>query len=366
MSVPHVLLVMFGLAVIGVGSAAWLRALVQLYLRRPILRYEPRPPVPWGLVDLIFFVAFYLGATLAAVMLIQVLGLRSALDEQASAHERFVWIAVQIAVGLLSTLLGVAVIALRCRCNAGDLGLRLGAVGRDLFVGVIAFTMLAPPVFAIQALLTNWFPYEHPLIELIKQDNQLLLLAAISAVLVAPLTEELQFRVLLQGWLETVAAWRGGPAKLLLGGRGDRETESAIAKRRDGEPPGPRHEAQHYAEEIGPGSPADAHTPGDLNPYAPPREAAAGDAPAASTAGQTSPADVASPAWWPIAASALIFATMHAGQGPAPVPLFVLALGLGYVYRQTHSVLPSIVVHALLNGTTMAALAVDIYFPLNT
>ena len=43
----------------------------------------------------------------------------------------------------------------------------------------------------------------------------------------------------------------------------------------------------------------------------------------------------------------------HASNGPDPVPLFVLALGLGYLYQTTQRILPSIVVHFLLNGTTL-------------
>ncbi len=46
----------------------------------------------------------------------------------------------------------------------------------------------------------------------------------------------------------------------------------------------------------------------------------------------------------------------HAGQWPAPVPLFLLALVLGYLYHQTHRLLPSLVVHVLFNGTTFLSL----------
>jgi membrane protease YdiL (CAAX protease family) len=52
---------------------------------------------------------------------------------------------------------------------------------------------------------------------------------------------------------------------------------------------------------------------------------------------------------------------MHAAHGPDPIPLFVLALGLGYLYRQTHRILPCIVVHFLLNLLTMAALAMELW-----
>ena len=58
----------------------------------------------------------------------------------------------------------------------------------------------------------------------------------------------------------------------------------------------------------------------------------------------------------PIVISSFLFAAMHGGQWPAPVPLFFLALVLGYLYHQTHRLLPSLVVHALLNGSTFLTL----------
>jgi membrane protease YdiL (CAAX protease family) len=58
----------------------------------------------------------------------------------------------------------------------------------------------------------------------------------------------------------------------------------------------------------------------------------------------------------PILISSFLFAAVHAGQWPAPVPLFFLALVLGYLYHQTHRLLPSLVVHVLLNGSTFLAL----------
>lgn len=56
---------------------------------------------------------------------------------------------------------------------------------------------------------------------------------------------------------------------------------------------------------------------------------------------------------WPIVLTSFLFAMMHFGQGPAPIPLFVLSLGLGYLYRQTGSLIPPLIVHMILNGVTM-------------
>jgi membrane protease YdiL (CAAX protease family) len=69
-----------------------------------------------------------------------------------------------------------------------------------------------------------------------------------------------------------------------------------------------------------------------------------------------------SPPRWPIFVSAAIFALMHAGNGPDPIPLFFLALGLGYLYRQTHRITPSMTVHFLLNAASMTLLWMELTF----
>lgn len=62
------------------------------------------------------------------------------------------------------------------------------------------------------------------------------------------------------------------------------------------------------------------------------------------------------PAWWPILLSAALFAMLHIGQGPAPIPLFFLALVLGYLYQRTHRIWPSLTTHFLLNAGSMLIL----------
>ena len=64
----------------------------------------------------------------------------------------------------------------------------------------------------------------------------------------------------------------------------------------------------------------------------------------------------AAPSFAPIGISAAIFALMHIASGVDVVPLFFLALGLGYLYRQTHRLGPSIVVHMLLNAVSLTLL----------
>ena len=62
----------------------------------------------------------------------------------------------------------------------------------------------------------------------------------------------------------------------------------------------------------------------------------------------------------PIFISSAIFAAMHIGQGAAPIALFFLSAGLGLLYRQTGRVTAPIVVHMVLNGTTICVTFSDL------
>jgi membrane protease YdiL (CAAX protease family) len=57
-----------------------------------------------------------------------------------------------------------------------------------------------------------------------------------------------------------------------------------------------------------------------------------------------------------IVVTSLVFASLHIGHGAAPVPLFFLALALGYLYQRTHRLLPSVTVHFCLNACSFAML----------
>ncbi|WP_442505751.1 CPBP family intramembrane glutamic endopeptidase [Novipirellula sp. SH528] len=65
---------------------------------------------------------------------------------------------------------------------------------------------------------------------------------------------------------------------------------------------------------------------------------------------------------WPMFATSLIFALMHGNQGAAAIPLFFFSVGLGFLYRQTGRITPSLVVHVVLNGFTMSAEILRLWF----
>ena len=51
-------------------------------------------------------------------------------------------------------------------------------------------------------------------------------------------------------------------------------------------------------------------------------------------------------------ASAVLFGAVHSHVWPSPVPLVVLAVGLGYLYLRTRSLVGPIVVHAMFNAVS--------------
>src|SRR5262249_19627401 len=65
-------------------------------------------------------------------------------------------------------------------------------------------------------------------------------------------------------------------------------------------------------------------------------------------------------AWLPIAVSSAIFALLHYSHRPDWIPLLFLAAGMGYLYQRTHRILPSLIVHALLNSLSMWGLWVAV------
>jgi membrane protease YdiL (CAAX protease family) len=60
--------------------------------------------------------------------------------------------------------------------------------------------------------------------------------------------------------------------------------------------------------------------------------------------------------------SATAFGLAHFGYGPEPIPLFLLALVLGFLYQRTHRIIPCIVTHSLFNLFSMIILWRMLYY----
>jgi membrane protease YdiL (CAAX protease family) len=209
-----------------------------------------------------------------------------------------------LSVGSLAGVgLVIAWLRLAVRATWAEMGWRGEQWRRQVMLGLASFLVLILPIFGMQALLNYLYeriygpPPQHPLIEHLLEHpgGVAFLIAGFTAVVVAPLTEEFLIRGVLQGWLERLA----------------------IHLRRFLHPP--------LAEQEADGGPM--------------------------TATSARPLLV-----WPILVSSLLFALMHYEHGVAWVPLFFFALGLGYLYQRTRSLIAPIVLHVSLNATTMLIL----------
>jgi membrane protease YdiL (CAAX protease family) len=326
----------------------WAITIRRLRIGREVARYEPRRPVPWQGVDLAFIL---LSCMLLVGLVSKATGWLEEPRSKASGsdpsevaqqvhHEKPPSekedsqvqplstrdLTTTLIVELLAAAFAIGWVTYRVRAMPRDLGFGLSHLRSDLGLGALAFLAAYLPVMGLQALLKEFIPYDHPLIESLKvrPDALTLALTGVSAVLVAPLFEELFFRVLLQGCLEAVEAKRRWLLMNKLG------LNAALTPPQSGDnSPGPAGGAGLQKSHIGATRPI------------------ATDAELVATSG---------PAAWPIVLTSLLFGLVHRGQGAAPVPLFILSLFLGYVYQRTHRIWPSLIAHMLLNGITMAAL----------
>ena len=265
--------------------------------------YEPRRPVPWDGPATLFIVAFYLVGQIAAPVFAKWryeydTGIALDLNLAGGNQEFLVYaFSAHVVANAVLFIFGATLLMAWHRATFADVGLSLRRFTYDAKLAVMAFIMIVPPVLLLQAFLSWMFsPSTHPLLEALRQSKspELVVWSIVAAVGAAPLVEEFFFRVVLQGWFEKLFA-KHPPA----------EADTAVV--------------------------ADMPTPETL-----PVEAS--EPPAAR------------PSFAPIIVSSLLFAFAHLGNGPDPIPLFFLALGLGYLYRQTHRAWPGILLHFFLNS----------------
>ncbi len=336
----------------------WILALVKMSRGQPLLAYEPRRQVPWGLVDLgLMILVLCLSIVVSSYLLKGQFGAASGPGiekEPFTLQQNMLAILADGAMKVATMLIVTPIIMLRTGCTWRDMGIVPKEAGRDICIGLAAFCMLAPIVFAIQGLLTQLEPYKHPLIEMMTNtpDLQLFALLCVSAAILAPLSEEWAFRVLLQGWLEKLVTYTGNSLHILFGGLAPSHPNVF----ENGGLPAPA-DGITFLPPV-PERPAEIQWIDPANPYASPASAFEPLAPLVFLD------DLPPPAWkqWlPICFSSIIFALMHISHGLAWIPLTFLALGLGYIYQRTHRILPSIVVHFCLNALSMAAFWVQMF-----
>jgi membrane protease YdiL (CAAX protease family) len=302
-----------GVAAVG-SLGTW--AIVAQRLRQygEVIPSSPRVSVPWTGWQVMWAIFLFFAMQVAAVA---ASGVKVPLENQ-PAEQIARLIAFSRLFSLLAIALAAVLIALLSRAEQQDFGLSAdhGQVLRDIVLGAFGFMAATLPVLGVQYIVSMLVEYDHVVLDMLGAGatDQLWLVAVLSAVVVAPLTEEFLFRVLLQGWLERLALGR----------------ETGLAA-----PADERSESEQQEDPF-------AAEPDRMNPYA---AGGAGFFNRKALVREPVPAR----AVWPIWASATLFALMHLGQGAAPIPLLLLGAILGYLYRQTHRLVPCVVLHALFN-----------------
>ena len=295
---------------------------------------------PYGLIDvfLVFF-AWLGGQVIAVGVAMLIMGISQADLDTLSGEKEAKLLGIVGLAQLVGIMVSLAVLHARYgRGRIQAIGLQPGNVAKDIALGFMTFVMVIPIVLSIQWLLALIYEYDHPSLEMLNKEAHpfTFVIVWFAAGLVAPVCEEVFFRGTLQAWLQRLGPERMKSDQILVGGWDeDGPTAKSVAK------PAPVSSQ---------GSEASANQSGS-NPYQAPQSSSY---PASEYQGSEATADLQPSSWttqshWPIYATAAIFAGLHIGQGAAPIPLFVLAVVLGYLYRKTESILPCIVLHMLLN-----------------
>lgn len=353
-----------GLTVLVASFWAW-ALLIARKLRAPQLPLIPwtsRRAVPWALIDLILLAAVWI---LAPTLVRQILQNWSMLPREIRIDELTIEQNQAMLVGNIVAVLIILVnalllIAFRTGASLRDFGIAPKQMLADVRLGVLGFILLAPPVYALQGVLVHvWKPSKHPLVEMFKEspDPLFFFVVFVSAALVAPLFEEIVFRVLLQGFLEKWFTFTTGIYELLIGGEPRHFAPMEIEH--DGEAEAKDSGTTEYPAEIEPVAglePAVGLGPlpvVDPNPYAPPANTHL-NAGNWLASGLKKPEELSGiQAWLPIVISSAIFALLHLPHGPDWIPLLFLAAGMGYLYQRTHRLVPSLTVHFLLNSYSL-------------
>lgn len=338
---PFVILVIVVLLLAG-SLMLWAAALARLRQGQPLLEREPHRRVNWGLGDVIVAaLAFLVPQIVAGVVLQNAAGVSTGDDR--TINDYLLVMATSAVCMVLTVIIVWTWLRLR-GASARDLGVSWPDVARDIVLGAAAFIMLAPIVFGIQMVLVLIVgPTKHPFILLLQKtpDLRLFLATSVNAVLLAPIVEELLFRGVLQGWLQSLRS-------------GMSFDEVLIGAERDGMTPPPAPRTESSLESLAVADPA--------NPYrAPALDGTSETLIVAELVDTPAPSPSRLVAWLPILGSSVLFSLAHYSHGPDWVPLLVLAMGLGYLFQRTHRLVPCMTVHFLLNLTSMGLLYLQLF-----
>jgi len=185
--------------VLFVGSlAVWVMILWRKFRGLPTLNFRAQEPVAWPALPV--FATFVVAMVLPQV----IIGLAGSTERLSLAAVQ--WRALAVAVqGVV--VAGLLMFAGPVRRQ--DFGCDLTGWRGDVLAGAAGFLASLIPVYVVNDLITRlgWRAegVKHLFFEILEADSRGAVLAwiAVSAVILAPLAEELTYRVLLQGWCQS-------------------------------------------------------------------------------------------------------------------------------------------------------------------
>ena len=269
-------------------------------------------------------------------------------------QNQFLFSGFAISAQLLCVILMTVFICGRTGCSLKKLGWRVDQLPGDLQAGLRCFLMMTPVILVLNAVLqgVTKTPYEHPIQEMIKLYPWLLGIAFWQAAIVAPISEEFAFRVLLIGWFESI---HFGKNKLLTFLFGMSTTPTRV------EPAILSADMDTFA--LSP-----MNSSGDTgNPYNAPSTSAlvTGGSPAQDDLKTDEMAiDGYTPPWWPALLSGTLFGLAHFSYGVSWVALIIFGIVLGRLYQIRQSIIPVILVHFMFNGMNIVMLGLSLMLPI--
>lgn len=182
--------------VAGIAVTACLAAAGLLLARRrrglPLVGRRPHADVPWTGSDVLLVVLITLTCMATAGSLVPP---DSSVDRMLAAN---------LLATSVAALAGIGWLVFR-GATAADLGFVWSRPLDDVRLAVGGLALVLAPLLGLAAILDRLVPYEHPVVEflMLRRDAWAVGLVLASAIVAAPLVEELFFRRILQGWLES-------------------------------------------------------------------------------------------------------------------------------------------------------------------
>jgi membrane protease YdiL (CAAX protease family) len=231
-----------------------------------------------------------------------------------------------------------------------DIGLSFQRAPANISLGLLLFLILTPPIEAFYELVTRYQPaVDYPFKAIAKQSlpSWEWLLLAFQLAIAAPLLEEIMFRGALQGWLRRTSL-SGHITVLVL------TVLLSCGSSALGAPIFGASLAGLYAGVLV--WLRRRYLPVGIAPIA-------WNYPPAASIPDAAPLSEAEWARWQVVnarlavfGSAMLFAVCHSVIWPTPIPLFFLALALGWLAYRTQSLVGTITFHALFNAVSVVML----------